>query len=534
MNLLASAVIEAPTIAWLSLVPVMIVIGGAVLAVLLESFAPVGVRRLCVIATSLLVTLAAAVALISRWMSVTGALAHRADITPAELPAVDGEYLEDPLTLGAQLVLVLVAFLAFLVMADRTAVGDGAFAGQPSDRPGSHDEELSDQKGYQRSEMFALGLFSLGGMMVFPAANSFVALFVALEVMSLPLYILAATARRRRQLSQEAGIKYFILGAFSSGFMLMGSAFLYGISGTLTISKVADVLSTSVRTDWLALTGIFMVMVGLLFKVGAAPFHAWTPDVYTGAPTPVTGFMAAAVKVAAFAAMLRFHSVIAAIMQWDLMPVFLAVAVLTMLVGTFAGLVQFDVKRMLAYSSIAHAGFVLLGVFSLVEGSSGHVLFYLIGYGLATVGAFAVVSLVRSVDSEGVIGGEVTDIRRWAGLGRSNPWIGGAMLLFLLSFAGIPLTAGFIGKFVVFSDAFAAGFGWFVAVALLCSAVTAFFYFRLVRLLFFTEPSGDVVVARSEGLSMIAIILSVAGTIALGVFPSPVLSLLNQVVILLP
>ena len=286
--------------------------------------------------------------------------------------------------------------------------------------------------------------------------------------------------------------------------------------------------------DWLVLIGVFSVMLGLLFKVGAAPFHAWTPDVYTGAPTPVTGFMAAAVKVAAFAAMLRFYEVVAAILQWDLVPILMGVAFLTMLIGTFTGIVQSDVKRMLAFSSIAHAGFILLGVFSLVKLSTGHVLFYVIAYGIATVGAFGVVSLVRSTNEEGVVGPEATALQRWAGLGKKNPLMAGAMLVFLLSFAGIPLSAGFVGKFLVFSDAFAGGFGWLVGFALACSAVTAFYYFRLVRLMFFTEASPGARVVKSEGLAYLTVLAAAAATILLGVFPGPVLSILSQVVILLP
>ena len=521
MNLLAAS-FTAPQIAWASLIPIIIVLGGAVVGVLIEAFAPVKTRRALVVAVSLLTTLFAGAVIATRWLAVL------------DSPSSLGEYIEDPLALGAQFILVCIAFLAILVMADRTQVGDGAFAGQPSDRPGSSDEETSDAKGYQRSEMFPLTLFSLGGMMLFPAADSYILLFVALELMSLPLYILAATARRRRRLSQEAGLKYFILGAFSSGFLLMGAALLYGFSGSLTISALASSLPNTSGMDWLALVGVLFVMIGLLFKVGAVPFHAWTPDVYTGAPSPVTGFMAAAVKVAAFATMLRFYQVVAGILQWDLVPVFAGVAILTMLVGTFAGIVQADVKRMLAFSSIAHAGFILIGIFSLAKGSAGHVLFYVLAYGLATVGAFGVVTLVRTASEDGAAGGEATALERWAGLGKKNPLMAASMLIFLLSFAGIPLTAGFIGKFVVFSDGFAGGEGWLVGLALACSAITAFYYFRLVRLMFFTEPSEQTVVVKSEGFSSVAIVAAAALTILLGVFPGPVLSILSKVVILLP
>ncbi|PID98350.1 MAG: NADH-quinone oxidoreductase subunit NuoN [Actinobacteria bacterium] len=522
MNFLPLADFEAPIVEWASLIPIIVVLGGAIVGVLVESFAPVNIRRPLGIGVALLAPLAASAIVALRWLNVQAA------------PVVVGEYVEDTLSLSAQFILTVITFLAVLVLADRSEVGDGAIAGQPSDRPGSADEELTDTRGYQRSEIFPLMLFSLGGMMVFAGANSFVSLFVALEVMSLPLYILAATARRRRQLSQEAALKYFILGAFASGFMLMGSALLYGYSGSVTISQVARALPSTMTMEWLVIAGVFMVMVGLLFKVGAAPFHAWTPDVYTGAPTPVTGFMAAAVKVAAFAAMLRFYVVVASVLQWELITVFAVIAVLTMGVGTFAGIVQKDIKRLLAYSSIAHAGFILLGVFSLVRGSAGHVMFYLLAYGLATVGAFGIVSLVRSRDVEGNLGGEVTDLRRWAGLGRTHPYVASAMLLFLLSFAGIPLTGGFIGKFVVFSDAFRGNLTLLVVVALASSAITAFFYFRVVRLLFFQEPAGDTVVVHSEGLSSFAIALCVVGTIVLGVFPAPVLSLLQQVVVSIP
>ena len=522
MILLPQAAFSAPDVRWAALVPVLIVLGTAVLSVLVEAFAPVRARRPIVIGLALFATGAAAAVLALRWTTVLAA------------PASLGEYIEDPLTVGAQFVLAIIGFLSVLVMADRTRVGDGSFAAQPSDRPGSAAEELSEEKGYQRSEVFPLALFSLGGMMVFPAADNFVALFVALEVMSLPLYVLAATARRRRQLSHEAALKYFVLGAFSSAFMLMGAALLFGASNSLTISALAQAIGASVAMDRLVLIGVLCVMIGLLFKVGAAPFHAWAPDVYTGAPTPVTGFMAAAVKVAAFGAALRFYQVVAGLLSWDLLPVFLAVAAATIVVGTFVGLVQSDVKRMLAFSSIAHAGFILIGVFSLVKGSSGHVLLYVLSYGLATVGAFGVVTLVRTRDQDGAVGGEANQLSRWAGLGRTNPWVAASMLVFLLSFAGIPLTGGFIGKFVVFSDGAAGGLAWLVAVALVASAVTAFYYFRLVRLMFFTEPEGNAVVVRSEGLTGIAVAVCAVATIALGVFPGPVLSQLSKIVILLP
>ncbi|MDK8351421.1 proton-conducting transporter membrane subunit, partial [Gleimia europaea] len=270
-------VTQAPQIAWVSFAPILIVLGAAVLGVLVEAFVPHKARRGTQVLLSIIAVVVSFVAIVARWTEI------------AQTPLAHGEYIEDTLTLATQALLLVVAFLALLVIADRSELGDGAFAAQPSDRPGSSDEDLSIAKGYQRTEIFPLVLFSLGGMMVFPAANTLIALFVALEVLSLPLYILVATARRRRQLSQEAALKYFLLGAFASAFVLMGGALLYGFSGSVVLSEISVKVPMIPGMDWMLIVGVFMVMVGLLFKVGAAPFHAWTPDVYQGAPTPITG-----------------------------------------------------------------------------------------------------------------------------------------------------------------------------------------------------------------------------------------------------
>lgn len=514
--------LQAPDVTWESLVPIFIVLGAAVLGVLVEAFVPHKARRTVQILLSIFAVLAGFVSIVARWTVVV------------ETPASLGEYNEDTLTLAAQAALLVIAFLAILVIADRTELGDGAFAAQPSDRPGSSDEDLSISKGYQRTEIFPLVMFSLGGMMVFPASNTLISLFVALEVMSLPLYILVATARRRRQLSQEAALKYFLLGAFASAFFLMGGAMLYGYSGSIRLNEIARAIPQLAGMDWMLVVGVFLLMVGLLFKVGAAPFHAWTPDVYQGAPTPITGFMAAAVKIAAFGAMVRVYLTIGVQLEWDLIWIFAGVAVLTILIGTFVGLVQKDIKRLLAYSSIAHAGFVLIGVLAATDRSAGSVMFYLLGYGIATVGAFGVIQLVRNADAAANITGEATEISRWAGVGRKSPLAAASMLIFLLSFAGIPLTSGFIGKFVVFAEGIAGGYTGLVIVALLASAVTAFYYFRLVVLMFFTEPDENTVVVKSEGHTFIAVVIAAAATVLLGVFPQPVLDALANVVVLLP
>lgn len=519
----AAETFTAPSVEWFALLPIIVVLGGAIIGILIEAFVPVKQRRMTNIVWSLLVVLVALVIAVVQW---AGAVSN---------PTATGEYVHDSLTVGLQIIVLIIAFLALLVMADRTQIGDGSFAAQPSDRPNSGEEALSIAKKYHRSEYFPLTLFSLGGMMMFPGTDSLLTLFVALEVMSLPLYILAATARRNRHQSQEAGMKYFLLGAFASGFFLMGAALLYGYSGgSLSYSAISEGIPLYNNMEWLLLVGVFLVMVGLLFKVAAVPFHAWTPDVYTGAPTPVTGFMAAGVKVAAFGAMLRFYQSVAGYLQWDFRLLFGVIAGLTILVGTLAGLRQTNIKRLLAYSSIAHAGFLLIGVLSLTTGSAGSVAYYLLSYGIATVGAFGIVTAVRQQDTQGNISGEATNLDSWKGLGKRSPLTATAMLIFLLSFAGIPLTSGFVGKFLVFADGIAGGFGWLVGIALAASAITAVFYFRVVAKMFFQDPEPGTVVVKSEGLMTAAIGIAAVLTVLLGLIPGPVISWLENIAILLP
>lgn len=516
-------IFAAPVINWVPLLPLIVVLGGGVIGVLIEAFAGPKHRRVINIVWTLLVLGVAFVLSATEWA-----------IALAE-PSVVGEFVDDTLTVTMQAMITLLGFLSVLVMADRSERLDGAFAAQPSDRPGSGEEALSLAKRYQRSEFFPLALFSIGGMMLFTASDSLLTMFVALEVMSLPLYILVATARRRRDISQEAALKYFILGSFASAFFLMGSALLYGYSGgSLRLGQIAAAIPVVSGMDWLMMLGVFMVMVGLLFKVAAFPFHEWTPDVYTGAPTPITGFMAAGVKIAAFGALLRFYVSVAGHLKWEFGLIFALLAAATIIFGTLGGLVQRNIKRLLAYSSVAHAGFILIGVLALTVGSAGATAFYLLTYGLATIGAFAIVSLVRVQAPDGAIGGEAQDVSQWAGLGRRSPFLGISMLIFLLSFAGIPLTSGFVGKFVVFAAGIQGGLGWLVAIALVASVITAAVYFRVVQVMFFREPAQGVAVVRSEGTASVAIAFTAIATVVLGIFPGPVLDFLNQIVILVP
>jgi NADH-quinone oxidoreductase subunit N len=490
----------APEIDWAQLAPVLVVLGAAVVGVLVEAFAPLRVRRPVQLGLSLAATAGGLVAVAALWNGVreTGGTV-----------VLGGSLVVDGPTLVLQAATLLFALLSILVIADRTETGEDAFTPQAAAIPGSDYEETARRKGITQTEVFPLVLFATGGMLIFPATGDLLTLFVALEVLSLPLYLLCGLARRRRLLSQEAAMKYFLLGSFASAVLLFGIALLYGFAGSVRYAEIATASTTVVGLDALLLTGAVMVLVGLLFKVGAVPFHAWTPDVYQGAPTPITAFMASCTKVAAFGALVRIVYVVLPDLQWDLAPALWTVAILTMVVGTVAALLQTDVKRMLAYSSIAHAGFVLTGIIALTQDGLASVLFYLLAYGAATVGAFAIVTLVRerasgditdgtaAVDATGgSVLGEATHLSQWAGLGRTNPLLAGTFTLFLLSFAGIPLTAGFTGKFAVFSAAVGGGATVLAVVGVLASAAAAFFYVRVVVLMFFSSPSGD---AREAG-----------------------------------
>ena len=541
------------SIEWVAVLPLLIVLGAAVLGTLIEAFVPHRARRPVQIGLSMLALASALVAVVWRWtelqVSGAGGTALSASVLPshpmAGIPGSGFETLpqglysvglvEDNISLIGQTVILASALLAFLIMADRTETREGAFAASAATRPGSPDEREMTKAGRQQTEIFPLALFATGGMMAFTSAMDLLTLFIALEVLSLPLYVLSATARRKRLLAQEAALKYFILGAFSSAIFLMGAALFYGATGTLNLTGAflrAEFGPAGDFSVMLAVAGI-MMLVGLLFKVGAVPFHSWTPDVYQGAPTPITGFMAAGTKAAAFLAMARVFYWVAVLVH-DSLNVFLWIVIIaTILVGTVMGLIQTDIKRLLAYSSIAHAGFILIainainnpeGSVQVTEQSIAAIMFYLLAYGIGTVGAFGIVTLVRERDAHGNILGEATKLSSWAGLGKRSPLLAASMTVFLLSFAGIPLTGGFIGKFRVFQAGLNTGQAVLVVIAVLASAATAVFYFRLVQLMYFREPDTDsAVVIESEGMSIVAIVIALIGTIALGVLPGPVL-----------
>ncbi|MFW6598251.1 NADH-quinone oxidoreductase subunit NuoN [Propionibacteriaceae bacterium Y2011] len=511
--------IVTPTLDYVLLAPVLIVFLASVIGVGIEAFVP---KRARFLSQGLLVIVAIAAALIMVGINA-GSGARTVD-------AVGSIAIDGPTHFMWAMLLVL-GGLSLLLFAERTA-DDNPFAPQVASVPGTQSETDALEAGSAHTEVFPLGMLALTGMLIFPASNDLVTLFVSLEVLSLPLYLLCGMARRRRLLSQESSLKYFLLGALSSGFFLYGIALLYGFAGSFTYEAINTAVRNSEQPPGLLIAGLGLLGVGLLFKVGAVPFHAWTPDVYVGAPTAVTAFMAACTKIAAVGALLRVFYVALGSARWDWQPAMAVVAVLTMAVGGLLAITQTDVKRMLAYSSIAHAGFILTAFVGAHQANSGAgegsitslqaVLFYLGVYGVSTIAAFAVLTMVRE---RGV---EVTSLAGWAGLGKKSPLLAAVFGFLLLSFAGIPLTSGFIGKWAVFAAAWGGGYAWLVVVAVVVSLVTAFFYLRIIVSMFFSEPSDGPEVVEAGLPTLIAVAIGVVVTLGAGVVPGPLLELAGR------
>jgi NADH-quinone oxidoreductase subunit N len=374
-----------------------------------------------------------------------------------------------------------------------------------------------------RGEFYVLLLFSVSGMMLMGRALNLLVLFVAVELLSIPLYVLCGIARPRLE-SEESAMKYFLIGAFASGFLIYGIALVYGAAGTTSLSVLLDKLNAVGERTYdsaLLFAGAALILAGLGFKVAAAPFHMWTPDVYEGAPTAVTAFMATATKVAGFAGILRvfmfgFEPLLA---TWQ--PVVAGLAVLTMIVGNVAALVQNNVKRMLAYSSIAHAGYVLIGVAAGNDAGAGSVLFYLAVYAFITLAAFAVLIAVGSSREED------QTFDAYAGLGRRRPVLGIVMAIAMFSLIGIPPSAGFMGKYLLFSAAIAAGLTWLAVLGVLTSVISAYFYLRLVMTMFMREPSAMDMAIPAHAPRALATAISVAAVFVFGLLPAPLLDVIN-------
>ncbi len=490
----------SPYLNYSQLAPILIVLAGALIGVLIEAFAPRAARH----SSQLFISIFSLVASFGALMMVRN---------ESSTDAAMGSVAFDGAGVLIQASVLIIAMLSIFLISDQENFTPVAAA-----VPGSDEEKHALQADIRVTEVFPLTLFAVAGMLLFPVATDLITLFVALEVLSLPLYLMAGLSRRRRLASQEAALKYFLLGAFSSAFFLLGAAYLYGYSGFITLEGIQTSVVGGSGNDVFLLIGIAFLSVGLLFKVGAVPFHAWSPDVYQGSPTAITGFMAAATKVAAFGAILRIFYVAFANAEWQWKPALVVIAIITMAFGSIVAITQRDVKRMLAFSSIAHAGFLLAGVIALSKSGLDASIFYLFAYGVATVGAFGIVSLIR--DSSG----EVGDLNRWSGLGKRSPLLASTFAFFLLAFAGIPLTSGFIGKFSIFSAAYESGNTSILIAGVLSSAVAAFFYIRVIVLMFFKDPVEDgTSVLIPSALTTITITISAVVTLILGIFPAPLI-----------
>ncbi len=387
-------------------------------------------------------------------------------------------------------------------------------------------------EGYLRSERmehgeyYALVLLAMVGMMLMAGATHLLVIFLGLETMSLSIYALAGYLRTER--CNEASFKYFILGGFASGFLLYGIALIYGACGTTQLHAVTKYFAETrgLTSSPMALIGVGLLIVGFAFKVAAVPFHAWTPDVYQGAPTSVTAFMATGVKAAAFSAFLRVFVTAFPSLHAEWSSALWLIALLTMTLGNLAALAQTDVKRMLAYSSIAHAGYILVGLVVGTPEASSAVLFYLMAYAFMNVGAFACVIMV------GKFGQENTDLDSYAGLGFRFPLLGLAMTTFMFAMAGIPPTAGFIGKFLIFRAAVHEGYYWLTILGVLNSAASVYYYLRVIVTMYFREApeKPSVEMLRGGPSTAVATVLAGLGVLYLGIIPGSIVDLAKEAV----
>jgi len=498
---------------WAGLAPMIIVFVAAFGGLLVEAAVPKAHRLVNQVGLAVAALLAAVVVLI---------LIRDKQSAAFSIEGTDlGSVVLDGPGLFLQGTIAVLAVIAILLLAERRSVKGGDFVAEAAVVADSAADKAQ-QREDGATEIFPLTLFAVGGMMMFVTAGDLLTMFVALEMLSLPLYLLCGLAKRRRLISQEAALKYFLLGAFASAFYVYGMAMLYGFAGTVDLAGINQAGISSNQPRLLLYIGVAMLAVAMLFKAAAVPFHMWTPDVYTGAPTPVTALMAACVKVAAFGGLLRVFNVGLASSAWDWHTILTVIAVVTMLGGAVFAVTQRNIKRLLAYSSVANAGYLLIGVIALGD-AVGSTMFYLAAYGFTVIAAFAVVSLVRDGDEE------ATHLARWAGLGKKSPGTAVVFTILMLALAGLPFTSGFTAKFGLFADALGAGEVGLVVVGVISSAILAFPYLRVVVLLWLNEPAPDApTVNLPSPMAGTVVAAGVAATLILGIAPGFLLEIVDQ------
>ena len=517
VRLLAEQTISTPSVSYRVLLPIFIVLAGALLGLIVEAVVPRRDRFSVQVGVCLVGLIASL---------VTVALIH-GNVTTTPSPSGSnvpfaGSLAIDPTGLFIQGSILILAVMATLLMAERSVdvgspiVAASALVVGSAERPAALADRAGADRGLPAPDVRRVGHADLSDLEQ-PAA----------DVRGARGAVAAAVPDGRHGPATPAalaggGVKYFLLGAFASAFFLYGLALLYGYAGSVDLPEILRATATSGKSDVLLYLGLALLLVGLLFKAGIAPFHSWTPDVYQGSPTPVTAFMAACTKVAAFGAILRVLYVGFSTIANDWRPIVWAAAIASMVVGAVFGLTQTDVKRILAYSAIAQAGFILVGVVSVSADGISSVLFYLLTYGFTTLAAFGLLMVVRDAD------GEATHLSQWSGLARKSPLVAIVMTVLLMSMAGIPLTSGFTSKFFVFRSAYHVA-APLVVIALVCSAIAAFYYLRIVVLMFFAEPPEHGPTIAIPGWSTtVALTFGVVVTIVLGLFPQPILDLAGK------
>ena len=380
---------------------------------------------------------------------------------------------------------------------------------------------------FDNGEYYVLVLFAAVGMMLMASAADLIIIFLGLETFSLAVYVLAGFFRTQPK-SNEASLKYFLLGAFSTGFLLYGIALIYGATGTTNLKGIYEfVRNIHLLTDPLLLIGMGLLIVGFGFKVASVPFHMWTPDVYEGAPTSITAFMSVGPKAAGFAAFLRVFLYALSSLQTDWVWILWVLAVLTMTLGNVVAIAQKNIKRMLAYSSIAHAGYILVAMVAASEWGTASVLYYILAYTFMNLGAFGVVILYGRKGEENI------NIGDYSGMASKYPLLAAAMAIFMFSLAGIPPTAGFVGKFYIFSSAIKAGYIGLAIIGVLNSALSVYYYLRVTVMMYMRNPEKEFTRLDLSPAMVIALIIAVWGTLQMGIIPSPYLNLARESILAL-